>query len=365
MQQRRNLRDPLRLGSAEPSLRARQYAGITWAPLLASLCGCQGAGSANLHASGDLRGSATATGDVHVALRDGKLDYTDGSIDFSYDEATLVGDRTFVTLEALARYLRDNPAVEVRVEGHTDSRGSKDYNQQLSTRRAKAIREWLIAHGVVAGRLDAVGRGEDAPQSPEPDGCPQKGPASEACERAWAVNRLAIFSVTAGAARPSAPEGPAEAPPGSVAFQAALRPGFSSALDEKDRTAAQAVVFLDVGIRPIEWLFVGGYGGLGVGLAAESNGSHATLARGGVEALYMFPSPKVTPWIGLAVGGVGWLSSGRARSGGLEVTPLIGGVDFHLSRVIGLGPWVGVSFGSYDGKVSGWVFAGPRLTLFP
>ncbi len=364
MQQRSNPRDRLRHGTAEATPRARAGAPGLCAVLLAGLCGCQGAGSANLHASADLRGSAAATGDVHIALRDGRLDYADGTIDFSYDEATLVGDRTFVTLGALARYLRDNPEVEVRVEGHTDSRGSKDYNQQLSTRRAKAIREWLIAHGVVAGRLEAIGRGEDAPQVAEPEGCPQKGAASEACERAWAVNRRAVFSVTAGAPRPAAPGAPAEAA-GSVAFQAALRPGVASPLDEKDRTATQSVVFLDVGVRPVPWLFVGGYGGLGVGVAAESNGAHATLARGGVEALYMFPSPKVTPWVGLAVGGVAWMSSGRARSGGLEVTPLIGGVDFHLSRVIGLGPWVGVSLGSYDGKVSGWLFAGPRLTLFP
>jgi len=51
----------------------------------------------------------------------------------------------------------------VRVEGHTDSVTSDAYNQQLSERRADAVRTWLESHGVAAGRLTTVGYGESKP----------------------------------------------------------------------------------------------------------------------------------------------------------------------------------------------------------
>ncbi len=42
-----------------------------------------------------------------------------------------------------------------------------------------------------------------------------------------------------------------------------------------------------------------------------------------------------------------------------------GTIDFSLSRFVGLGPWLGLSVGSYDGMTSGWFFVGPRLTFLP
>ena len=67
------------------------------------------------------------------------------------------------SVKALAAYLQAGPAVAVRIEGHTDSQGEAPANQQLSQRRAEAVRDALAAAGVPRRQLQAVGRGEDAP----------------------------------------------------------------------------------------------------------------------------------------------------------------------------------------------------------
>ena len=62
--------------------------------------------------------------------------------------------------------LNDNASVHVRVEGHTDSRGTDAYNQQLSQKRAEAVAAYLTAGGIDAERLSAIGYGESAPVAP-------------------------------------------------------------------------------------------------------------------------------------------------------------------------------------------------------
>ena len=55
------------------------------------------------------------------------------------------------------------PEANYTIGGHTDSRGSATYNQKLSERRANAVKNWLIAHGVNASKLSATGYGESQP----------------------------------------------------------------------------------------------------------------------------------------------------------------------------------------------------------
>ena len=66
-------------------------------------------------------------------------------------------------LAAVAQNLNRYPGSTVVVVGHTDNTGSAAYNQDLSTRRANAVADILIANGVAPGRIRAVGRGEDRP----------------------------------------------------------------------------------------------------------------------------------------------------------------------------------------------------------
>jgi len=51
----------------------------------------------------------------------------------------------------------------VRIAGHTDSRGSDEYNQRLSEARAKSVYEYLISQGISADRLSYIGYGESRP----------------------------------------------------------------------------------------------------------------------------------------------------------------------------------------------------------
>jgi outer membrane protein OmpA-like peptidoglycan-associated protein len=53
------------------------------------------------------------------------------------------------------------------VAGHTDAKGSAKYNKQLSLRRAEAVKHFLVAKGMDAGRLDTVGYGSERPLAPE------------------------------------------------------------------------------------------------------------------------------------------------------------------------------------------------------
>jgi OOP family OmpA-OmpF porin len=62
--------------------------------------------------------------------------------------------------------LEANPDARVRVDGHTDSRGSDAHNQQLSERRAAAVRQVLIDGGIDGGRLESRGYGETQPAVP-------------------------------------------------------------------------------------------------------------------------------------------------------------------------------------------------------
>jgi OOP family OmpA-OmpF porin len=71
------------------------------------------------------------------------------------------------TLTQLNQFLVDNPQVtKLRIEGHTDSDGDDDVNMKLSGARAKAVAAWLVAKGISADRLLAVGFGEEKPLVP-------------------------------------------------------------------------------------------------------------------------------------------------------------------------------------------------------
>ena len=83
-------------------------------------------------------------------------------VNFDYDQA-VVRQEDFAVLEQAAATLKEWGEVKVEVAGHTDSRGTDDYNMSLSQRRADAVRSYMIDKGVAADRLTAKGYGESQP----------------------------------------------------------------------------------------------------------------------------------------------------------------------------------------------------------
>jgi outer membrane protein OmpA-like peptidoglycan-associated protein len=80
---------------------------------------------------------------------------------FAFDSADL-SPQAAVTLEQLGPQLADAKG-KVTVEGHTDAKGGDDYNRVLSERRAKAVRDWLVAKGMAPAGTPIVGFGESKP----------------------------------------------------------------------------------------------------------------------------------------------------------------------------------------------------------
>ncbi|MGC8720438.1 MAG: OmpA family protein [Thermodesulforhabdaceae bacterium] len=69
----------------------------------------------------------------------------------------------YAEIDRLAKVLTDYPQTRVRVEGHTDSTGSPQYNQMLSERRAMAVRDALVQRGVDPRRIEVIGFGASQP----------------------------------------------------------------------------------------------------------------------------------------------------------------------------------------------------------
>jgi outer membrane protein OmpA-like peptidoglycan-associated protein len=81
---------------------------------------------------------------------------------FDFDSSALrPASRT--TLRDLSSVLIDYPETDIVVEGHTDSVGAESYNQALSVRRARSVRDFLMAQGVPGSRISSVGFGESSP----------------------------------------------------------------------------------------------------------------------------------------------------------------------------------------------------------
>jgi len=197
-----------------------------------SLIGCKfsASASADVKSGADAKTETSASGPGEpstarallgnaIQFKEGKLDYS-GVINFEYDKADLKKDKdTESTLAEFKKFLSDHPNVNIEVEGHTDSRGTDEYNRDLSDRRAASVRKWLVDNGIAQDRITSVGKGEDSPKVLEPEPCNDKEPKDTApCEQSWAFNRRVVFQVTKGAetlpsAPPPAPAPVAAAPP--------------------------------------------------------------------------------------------------------------------------------------------------------
>lgn len=81
---------------------------------------------------------------------------------FAFSKSDL-SDSAKMNLDHLAKILSDNPNTNIEIQGHTDSRGTEEYNMGLSLRRANSVRDYLISQGIDPARMTVKGYGETAP----------------------------------------------------------------------------------------------------------------------------------------------------------------------------------------------------------
>lgn len=86
------------------------------------------------------------------------------NIFFEFDKATLQPE-SFPELNRLVNLLKDNPKMSIEIAGHTDNKGSDEYNLNLSQERANSVMNYIIEQGINANRITAQGYGETKPVS--------------------------------------------------------------------------------------------------------------------------------------------------------------------------------------------------------
>ena len=86
------------------------------------------------------------------------------NIFYDFDKATLRPEST-EALDQLVKLLNENPHVTIELSAHTDYKGSDQYNERLSQRRAESVVKYLIAHGIASDRLTPKGYGESKPKT--------------------------------------------------------------------------------------------------------------------------------------------------------------------------------------------------------
>ncbi|HET8701280.1 MAG TPA: peptidoglycan-associated lipoprotein Pal [Nitrococcus sp.] len=99
---------------------------------------------------------------------------------FDFD-SNVVKPQYMPVLKAHGEYLATHPEKQVTVEGHTDERGSSEYNLALGERRAKAVQRILELNGAAGQQVNTVSYGEEKPADPGHN------------EAAWAKNRRAVI----------------------------------------------------------------------------------------------------------------------------------------------------------------------------
>ncbi len=158
-----------------PKLRAP---GVVVAGLL-SLAGCAAQPAAEQHSGGSI-GSAqmpvTAAPPPVSAIQAEAGD----RVFFSVDSAVLTADAQ-QRLAITAKFMAQNPALTLLIEGHCDERGTREYNFALGERRGTAVRDFLVAQGVAPHRLTVISFGKERPA------------VVGAGDSVWSQNRRAVL----------------------------------------------------------------------------------------------------------------------------------------------------------------------------
>jgi len=135
-------------------------------------------GEGNMGAAGGSSLSAFQKGTLGAGGSGGPL----SDIHFDFDDYT-IRPQDGEVLRSNAKWLTDHGSARVQVEGHTDERGSEEYNLALGAKRAQAAKDYLTTLGVSSDRISTISYGKELPLCTEHD------------EDCWAQNRRDHFVV--------------------------------------------------------------------------------------------------------------------------------------------------------------------------
>lgn len=100
--------------------------------------------------------------ELDQALEDPDSPISERTLYFDFDSST-VREEDMAILESHGSFLADHPAQEITVEGHTDERGSREYNLALGERRAQSVKRILVLNGASEDQIEVVSFGEEEP----------------------------------------------------------------------------------------------------------------------------------------------------------------------------------------------------------
>ena len=169
-------------GDGAPAVDQSQSGGSTGAVD----SGSSGADASGLDGADGGDGTAIVDGPPMTATE--MLEETDGTLSdrtiyFEFDSAKLTSE-SIAILETHGNFVAGNGEVSVRLEGHTDERGSREYNIALGDRRAQSVRRVLLFQGASSDQVETVSYGEEEPAVLGHD------------EAAWAKNRRVELKYT-------------------------------------------------------------------------------------------------------------------------------------------------------------------------
>lgn len=150
------------------------------AGVVLSLCGCSSKRGQTAGEGSRGVGDVTRFYGEHVTLEQEAELLEQDTFYFAYDSFE-VDPADALPIYAHAKKIIENPSAVVRIEGHTDQRGSREYNVALGERRAKAVANMLMMKGVDRGQINVVSYGKEKPEAFGND------------ESAWKQNRRAII----------------------------------------------------------------------------------------------------------------------------------------------------------------------------
>ncbi len=140
-----------------------------------------GTGATGVTANGSDFGTAPVNGVTPGTQQDLVVNVGD-RVFFNYDESELSAEAR-TTLDKQAAWLKQYPNVSITVEGHSDERGTREYNLALGERRANSVKSYLLSQGVDASRVQTISYGKERPA------------VAEANPAGWAQNRRGVTVV--------------------------------------------------------------------------------------------------------------------------------------------------------------------------